>query len=96
MTLTSKGPWSSLDSGLVSANNRRQPQIYKIKNTMKRKRKKKKNHSTQKPSVRLFHQDLFLQYLAFFKYLCATPTLEQKKRKIPKFNILLSRLSILT
>ena len=44
----------------------------------------------------LLHAGLFFQYLTYFKYFGTTPAWAEKKRKITKLDILLSRLSILT
>lgn len=82
--LTSEGPWFPQGPELVSASERRPPQIQK---SLKHDEKKEKEES---------HSGLFFQYLTYFKYFSTTPTWEEKKRKITKLGILLSRLSILT
>ena len=82
--LTSEGPWFPQGPELESASERRPPQIQKA---LKHDEKKEKEES---------HSGLFFQYLTYFKYFSTTPTWEEKKRKITKLGILLSRLSILT
>ena len=79
--LTSEGPWFPQGPELVSASERRPPQIQK---SLKHDEKKEKEES---------HSGLFFQYLTYFKYFSTTPTWEEKKTKL---GILLSRLSILT